>query len=91
MNQRREGTGAPLFLERHRYRRRRLWDAVRLLPILGLILWMVPLLWPVADETAAGGVKTSSALLYLFAVWIFLSLVARMLWWHTSRRDAPQD
>ena len=82
---------APLFLERHRYRRRRLWDAVRLLPVLGLLLWMVPLMWPTQSGADGAGIKTSSALLYLFAVWVFLAVVARMLWWHTSRRDMPDD
>ena len=70
----------PRFLARRSYRRRRLIDAARLLPVLGFILIMVPILWrPGASEapdTAFGG-------LYLFAVWFGLIgaawLVARIL------------
>ncbi|WP_246831820.1 MULTISPECIES: hypothetical protein [unclassified Thioclava] len=66
-------TGQPLFLARRSYRRRRLMDAARLLPIVGLVLIMMPGLWhpaqtPVPD-TGRGG-------LYLFAVWIVLILAA---------------
>lgn len=62
----------PMFLERQSYRRRRLMDAARLLPLLGALLFAVPLLWPGAD--AAGGdaaepVRLSGAILYIFAVW----------------------
>ncbi|WP_432816815.1 hypothetical protein [Sulfitobacter sp. JB4-11] len=81
----------PIFLERHSYRRRRLWDGVRILPFLGLILWMVPLLWPLPDEAAGQGVSTSAALLYLFAVWVLLAFVARLLWRGTSRTGMPPN
>jgi hypothetical protein len=59
----------PLFLARASYRRRRIGDAARILPIIGGILWMVPLLWPVEG---IAGVKTSSAMFYLFLVWMAL-------------------
>ncbi|MDW4547955.1 hypothetical protein R5H32_01185 [Defluviimonas sp. D31] len=70
----------PRFLARRSYRRRRLIDAARLLPVLGFILIMVPILWrpgaTAAPDTALGG-------LYLFAVWFGLIgaafLVARIL------------
>ncbi len=66
----------PLFLERQTYRRRRLADAARLLPVLGAILFLLPVLWgpqetPDAD-TAAGGV-------YVFAVWGGLIVAAFLL------------
>jgi hypothetical protein len=72
----------PVFLERRSYRQRRLMDAARLLPLLGALLWMVPLLWPrvqpaQGSETAA--ISTSSAILYMFAVWMFLALAALFL------------
>ena len=51
----------PLFLARRTYRRRRLMDALRLLPWLGAFLFALPLLW--RDPTTAHG------LLYLFAGW----------------------
>ena len=63
----------PLFLERRSYRRRRLADAARVLPMLGLVLILVPILWlPAATpepDTGRGGV-------YLFAVWFVLILAA---------------
>ncbi len=63
----------PLFLQRDSYRRRRLADAARVLPVLGALLFMVPLLWAPqitpAQDTARGG-------LYIFAVWAGLILTA---------------
>ncbi|GGG81987.1 hypothetical protein GCM10011415_34540 [Salipiger pallidus] len=64
----------PVFLERHSYRRRRMVDAVRVLPFIGLVGWLVPLLWPEADGGEA--VRSSSAILYLFGVWAVLVLGA---------------
>ena len=55
----------PRFLAPAAYRQRRLRDAARLLPILGLALLMVPLLW---TEPPSG----SRATLYVFAVWALL-------------------
>ncbi len=78
--------GTPLFLARRSYRRRRLMDAARMLPVLGAFLVALPILWPPAGtpgaETAAGGV-------YLFTVWALLIAAAAML----ARRlgPAPED
>ncbi|KMK66514.1 hypothetical protein [Puniceibacterium sp. IMCC21224] len=63
----------PLFLERQTYRRRRLMDAARFLPVLGLLLWAVPLLWQ------SGVVASSGALIYIFGVWLTLVLAAFVL------------
>lgn len=63
----------PLFLERQSYRRRRLMDAARFLPVLGLLLWAVPLLWQ------RGSVASSGALIYIFGVWLALVLAALIL------------
>ena len=68
-----------IFLERKGYRMRRLMDAVRLVPILGLGLWMVPLLWSHPDEPG-GSVSISAALTYLFGVWFVLIAVVFALW-----------
>ena len=57
-----------LFLERHSYRRRRLTDMARLLPVFGSALFLVPLLWPGAGD-GGDGVPTSLAILYIFGVW----------------------
>lgn len=58
----------PLFLKRGSYRKRRLRDAARMLPVLGAFLFALPMLW--SDEgTASDG-------LYLFVVWFALVLAA---------------
>ena len=75
------GGRRPVFLVRASYRQRRLRDALRLLPVLGAILWFVPLLWP----RGAGGMTTSMALTYIFAAWAVLILLAVAL----SRRLRP--
>lgn len=53
------------------YRRLRLVDAARALPLLGLFLWAVPLLW--------GPMTASLALIYIFAVWAGLALMAALI------------
>ncbi|MFV0514181.1 MAG: hypothetical protein ACK5MY_11210 [Jhaorihella sp.] len=66
----------PVFLERRSYRRRRLSDAARLLPLLGAALFAVPLLWPGAEAGDADRqIPTSDAVLYIFAVWAGLVVV----------------
>lgn len=69
----------PMFLERQSYRRRRVMDAIRLLPMLGVVIWMVPLLWPVTQGTQEG-LRTSVALQYLFGGWIVLVAIGWGLW-----------
>ncbi|MCR8550281.1 hypothetical protein M4578_20865 [Salipiger sp. P9] len=66
----------PVFLERQSYRRRRVIDAARVLPLIGLMLWLIPLLW---REDGAAAVRSSSAIVYLFGVWAFLVLGAVIL------------
>lgn len=67
---------APQFLEREGYRRRRIIDALRMLPVVGLFLWALPLLWP----TEAGSAPTTSATItYVFLVWVGLVLAALLL------------
>ncbi|MEM5543505.1 hypothetical protein WNY61_12230 [Sulfitobacter sp. AS92] len=80
----------PIFLEKRGYRQRRMMDAVRLLPFLGLMLWMVPLLWPVPEilpdatpETTEPAIAMSVALRYLFGVWALLILATWALWRRT--------
>ena len=57
----------PLFLARQSYRRRRLGDAARVLPIVGTVLFLLPVLWAEAG--------TRSGLVYIFSVWALLILV----------------
>ncbi len=68
---------APLFLERGRYRRRRLGDAARLLPVFGLVLILLPIMW--APDTTGAARLTAWEGVYLFAVWALLIVVAAVL------------
>jgi peptidoglycan/LPS O-acetylase OafA/YrhL len=62
----------PLFLARASYRRRRLRDAARLLPIVGLFLLLLPML-----RVPDGRIHLSAGdIIYFFAVWLGLVLVA---------------
>jgi hypothetical protein len=62
----------PLFLERAPYRRRRIMDAARLLPLFGAALLLLPMLWDRTHGTAAGAV-------YLFLVWLAIIAVTAFL------------
>ena len=64
-----------LFVERQTYRRRRLQDAARFLPVLGIVLILVPLLWAEGPE----GVSMSGAIRYLFILWAALVAAALVL------------
>ena len=64
----------PLFVERRKYRRRRLMDAARILPVAGFVLLMLPMLWARGDGSGIAGEAV-----YLFAVWALLVLAAALL------------
>ncbi len=70
-----------VFLERKSYRKRRMMDAARVLPLVGVVLVLIPLFWSRGD----GG--TSAALIYYFGVWLLLIVVAAVL----SRRLGDVD
>lgn len=82
---------APLFYERKAYQSRRLMDAARVLPFVGVVLVLVPLLWSPqstpAPDTAQGG-------LYLFSIWGILVIatfaLARRLSKMTGGRDGER-
>ncbi|MBY6162894.1 hypothetical protein KUV73_18565 [Mameliella alba] len=65
----------PIYVERQSYRRRRLVDAACALPLLGWILWWLPLLWHQAQTP----VPASQVLIYIFGIWFGLALVAARL------------
>lgn len=67
---------APLFLKRGSYRKRRLRDGARLLPVLGLFLFILPILWGPGTTSVA---DTATDGLYLFAVWLGLVLVTAVM------------
>lgn len=79
----------PVFLAPSSYRRKRLRDAARLLPAMGVALLLVPLLWTPSD--APGGVGNAAALLYVFGVWIALILVAFLLSRRLLHGDDGED
>ncbi|MGR3795386.1 hypothetical protein [Vannielia sp. SX4] len=72
----------PLFLARQTYRRRRLMDAARLLPVVGLCLVLFPLLWIGQGE----GPQTRGGVIYLFGIWALLIAVAGLV---AARLSAP--
>ncbi len=63
---------SPLFLARAVYRRRRLRDAARLLPLLGLLLVLLPGLGREDGSNAYDAV-------YLFVIWFLLILAAALI------------
>ncbi len=66
-----KGKPPPLFLARENYRTRRIIDAARLLPVLGVLLIFLPMLWSAP--------MTSTGMIYLFSVWIGLIAVTGVL------------
>lgn len=58
----------PLFLARAPYRRRRLRDAARLLPVVGAFLLLLPLLWAPDSRMSL----SSGDVIYFFLVWLGL-------------------
>lgn len=78
-----------LFLARQSYRRRRVRDGSRLLPLLGTFLFFVPLLWE--HGSAEGGADLAQETVYLFIVWFLLVAVAAILarWYEPGDLNAP--
>ncbi len=65
--------GQPVFLARRAYRRRRMMDAVRLLPVLGTVLLLLPGIWAPAESARP---DTGRGAVYLFTVWAGLAAAA---------------
>lgn len=61
------------FLARDTYRMRRLMDAARMLPVVGLILLLLPLM---RLDSGAESPPTAAEAVYLFLVWISLIVIA---------------
>ncbi len=81
----------PLFLARPSYRRRRLRDAARLLPVFAILFLILPLLWqaPTAGPRATGG-----DVIYFFGIWVLLIGVAATFapgLSASAEQDATQD
>ena len=77
-------SSAPVFLARETYRRRRLADAARLMPVLGSVLFVLPLLW--RDDEAS----TATGLIYIFSVWVLLIVLAAILSRRLNRDEAQE-
>ncbi len=81
-----DGKPQPLFLEQDSYRQRRLRDVGRALPILGILLWLVPLLWAREGDNIA---TTGAAAQFIFGVWLILIVLTAII---SSRiRPDPED
>lgn len=65
-----------VFLHRANYRQRRLRDAAKLVPFIGILLWSIPLMW---QSDPAGGSMGSAGLVYIFGVWVFLIVLTAVL------------
>jgi membrane protein implicated in regulation of membrane protease activity len=79
----------PLFLARESFRRRRVMDAARLLPLLGVFLLLLPMAWGLAGTT---GTATAHEAIYVFVVWLALILAAFLLARRLRRDvDGPED
>jgi len=64
----------PMFLARRAYRRRRLIDAARLLPVFAGFLVLVPLLW---DDGRGDAPVMAQHAAYLFMIWaLFVAAAA---------------
>ncbi len=72
----RQRPAPPLFLARQTYRRRRIADAARLLPVMGVVLFWLPLLGAGAEAQAR---RAASGGVYLFTVWAGLIVAAALL------------
>ncbi|MEH6521365.1 hypothetical protein [Sulfitobacter sp.] len=81
-----------LFLERRSYRRRRMMDAVRILPLLCTVLWLVvPTMWPNSSEVASDTqTSLSSAIWYLVVIWA-LAITATFALWRRIRTHGEED
>ena len=73
-------SSALVFLERRGYRQRRMMDAIRLLPPVGLLLWLLPTLWAANGSDGVEPVRMSQAIVYVVGVWVCLILCAGTLW-----------
>ncbi|MDB6179464.1 hypothetical protein PAF17_18435 [Paracoccus sp. Z330] len=63
----------PLFLERASFRRRRLGDAARILPVLAALVILAPVWWVPALVSSGGGATA------FFVLWALLIMAIRVL------------
>jgi hypothetical protein len=75
---------APLFVARQAYRQRRLADAARFVPIVGIVLFLLPILWEPARSAEP---DTERGAIWLFTAWMVLIVAAFGLSLPLSRSD----
>lgn len=75
----------PLYLERAAYRRRRLADATRLLPLATLAVLLVPVWLVPAAMSGAGG------MIWLFGLWFAVIIASALLHRRLARGRSPED
>jgi hypothetical protein len=66
-----------LFLERRTYRRNRLQDAARLMPVLGALLIFGPVF--IRGSDPAGDVGLAGWLIYFFVIWLGLIVLSAVV------------
>lgn len=84
-----DGPPNRLFLERRGYIQRRVIDGAKLLPIVGLVLFMVPLIWPRTGDSST--VATSNSTIYIFFIWLSLIALGAILANRITASGAAQD
>jgi|TARA_B110000240_G_C13335654_1_gene383233 hypothetical protein len=73
-------TNGNLMRDANAARARRLTDAALVLPFIGIILFLIPVIWPSAEVASLSfATSTSTALIYLFSVWFCLICLAAIL------------
>ena len=78
---------SPLFLARAVYRKRRLRDAARLLPLVGLFLFLLPKLW---QTTALDGAGAAQDVVFIFVIWAGLIVATAALSHRLSKPELPE-
>lgn len=78
---------SPQFLERDTYRYRRAVDAARLLPVLGVMLWLIPAVWSQSPDAQT---PLSQAMLYIFLVWLGLIVLCAIVASRIAKRSFGQ-
>lgn len=78
----------PLFLPRPEYRRHRFVDAARLLPIFGVFLVLLPILWTLNQNRSGGTARNG---IYLLVVWSVLVVAAAWLAPRLASSTADDD
>lgn len=85
-------SGPTVFLERRTYRRRRLRDAARLVPMIGAVLLVLPLL---GQQEGGAERATTGVGIYVFGVWlgliVFAAVTARALSRGMGRAEAGEQ